>query len=87
MNSPEVLPVHEYPRRTIPAPWTLPQIESVYRSNPSVEIWLRGLISGKVDWVVVNNASEAIEKTWIRDRPEQFRLIYENSYGAVYAFH
>lgn len=23
---------------------------------------------------------------WIRDRPEQCRLIYENSYGAVYAF-
>tara|TARA_B100000809_G_scaffold254729_1_gene292306 strand:+ start:378 stop:2321 length:1944 start_codon:yes stop_codon:yes gene_type:complete len=87
VNSPEVLPVHEYPRRRIPAPWTLPQIESVYRSNPSVEIWLRGLISGNVDWIVVNNASEAIEKTWIRDRPEQFRLIYGNSYGAVYAFH
>ncbi|MDP7395721.1 MAG: hypothetical protein QF541_02565 [Lentisphaeria bacterium] len=85
VNSPEVLPVHEYPRRTIPVPWTLPQIEGVYRSNPSVDTWLRGLISGKVDWVVVNNASEAIEKRWIRDRPGQFRLIYENSYGAVYA--
>jgi hypothetical protein len=86
VNSLETKLVHEYPSRMVPAPWTAPELESVYRQNPSVEIWLQGLTQKGVDWLLVRKASEAIEKSWIVARPHLFTEIYATDWGIVYSY-
>ncbi len=81
VNSVETLPVYKY-RKKINFPQEPP--ENLYRENPDFEKWFSGIKNKKIDWVIIKNQEGLIEKKWINERPELFKLIFSNQYIEIY---
>jgi len=84
VNSVREEPVHTYPRKRIsfPGPWA--ELESIYRTNPSYEVWQRGLRENRADWIVIRPEDRLVERTWIAAHPEIFTRIYANLFAEIY---
>jgi len=84
VNSIETMPVYKYPPKEILFPEMSAELQSIYRNNPSFEIWNEGLRRHRTDWIVIQNGKGFIEENWIHDNPSSFVLLFANSFGKIY---
>jgi len=81
VNSIETLPVYKYNWKN-----TKDQKEIFYRKNPSYQLWYKGLKEKKIDWIIVKKEGDYIEKEWIKNYPEIFKLLFTSDIAELYEF-
>ena len=80
--------IHQYPYNGgIIFPSESGKLEDIYRQNPDFAVWMEGLKSHKVNWILIRKVSEKtwIEEEWISKNPSNFRLVFENDFAKIYA--
>ncbi|MCM8802674.1 MAG: hypothetical protein NC827_05125 [Candidatus Omnitrophica bacterium] len=80
VNSVETLPVYKY-RKKIKFPQQ--PVEDLYRQDSDFEKWISGIRDKKIEWVIIKN-QEQIEKKWIEENPQIFKLLFSNKYIEIF---
>jgi len=84
VNTVETLPVHRYPPGKVHMPDPPEERTAFYRSQPSFETWVTGLIKKRVGCIVIRTEKDLVEREWVSTRPDLFPLLFSNSYAEVY---
>ncbi|MFN4227246.1 MAG: hypothetical protein ACK4F0_03790 [Candidatus Ratteibacteria bacterium] len=80
VNSVETLPVYRYRKKI-----NFPQqpVEDLYRQNPNFEKWISGIKNKNINWIIIKK-QEVIEKKWIEENPQIFKLLFSNNYIEIF---
>ncbi|HOK56104.1 MAG TPA: hypothetical protein PKV21_01085 [bacterium] len=80
VNSIKTIPVYKYRKRI---KYEEPS-ENLYRENPDFKKWIEGLKNEKTDWIIIKKDKEYIERKWIEENPDIFKILYSTNYAEIY---